>query len=99
MKSRLLILPASFATLTLRAADLPPTESWHAKSLPEALAHTAIFAVFGILTAIVGYKLFDLATPGRLHGEIIENRNVAAAIIGGSVIIGVSLIVAASMLG
>ncbi len=99
MKSRLPIALTLFATVTARAAELPAQESWHAKSLPEALAHTAIFAVFGILTAIVGYKLFDLATPGRLHGEIIENRNVAAAIIGGAVIIGVSLIVAASMLG
>jgi uncharacterized membrane protein YjfL (UPF0719 family) len=47
--------------------------------------------------AIIGYKLFDKMTPGNLHAEIFENKNVAAAILAGSVIIGVALILAAAM--
>ncbi len=58
-----------------------------------------LFAAIGILIAIVGYRLFDKCTPGDLHKEIVENRNVAAAIIGGSVILGVCIIIAAAMLG
>jgi hypothetical protein len=42
-------------------------------------------------------KLFDKMTPGDLHAEIFERKNVAAAILAGSVIIGVSLILAAAM--
>jgi uncharacterized membrane protein YjfL (UPF0719 family) len=95
-------IPAVFALLTplaLRAQEAPAHADWHAHSLPEALAHTGIFAICGIIIAILGYKLFDLCTPGRLHDEIIQNKNVAAAIVGGAVILGVSIIVAASMLG
>lgn len=64
-----------------------------------ALLGMVVFALAGIVLAIIGYKLFDYCTPGDLHGEIFKNRNVAAAIIGGSVIIGVSIVVAAAIMG
>jgi putative membrane protein len=57
----------------------------------------AVFGIAGIAMAIIGYKLFDKFTPGNLHAEIFEQKNVAAAILAGSVIIGVSLILAAAM--
>ena len=52
-----------------------------------------------IAIAVVGFKIFDKCTPGNLTKEIIENKNVAAAIVGGAVILGVCLIVAAAMIG
>ena len=58
-----------------------------------------LFTGIGIVTAIAGYKLFDKCTPGDIHREIVENKNVAAAIIGAAVILGVCIIVAAAMLG
>ncbi len=56
-----------------------------------------IFGIAGIAVAVIGYKLFDLLTPGDLQKEIFENKNVAAALLAGSVIIGVSIILAAAM--
>ena len=53
----------------------------------------------GILAAIIGYKIFDKCTPGDLSKEIIENKNVAAAIVAAAVILGVCIIIAASMMG
>jgi len=76
-----------------------PSSGWHAQTLGQAVAYLALFAGIGIVLAILGYKVFDRCTPGHLHKEIIEHRNVAAAIIGGSVILGVCIIIAASMLG
>lgn len=75
------------------------TANWHAESLGTALLYTLLFALFGMALAILGYKIFDWCTPGNLHEEIVKNRNVAAAIVGGAVIIGVSVIVAAAMVG
>ena len=75
------------------------TASWHATSLGGALANMAIFAIAGIVLAIIGYKLFDLCTPGNLSKEIIENKNVAAAIVAGAVILGVCIVVAVAMMG
>jgi uncharacterized membrane protein YjfL (UPF0719 family) len=85
--------------LTLVAAETPAIPGWHAQSLAQAVGYMILFSAVGILMAIVGYKLFDKCTPGELHREVVENKNVAAAIIGGSVILGVCVIIAAAMLG
>ena len=66
-------------------------------SIAHGLELFVIFGFAGILMAIAGYKLFDKLTPGDLHAEIFEHKNIAAAILAGSVIIGVSLILAAAM--
>ena len=65
----------------------------------QSLGLMAVFAFAGVIVAVLGYKLFDLCTPGDLHKEIIETRNVAAAIVGAAIIIGVCILVAASILG
>ncbi|MCX6837459.1 MAG: DUF350 domain-containing protein [Verrucomicrobia bacterium] len=66
-------------------------------SISHGLILFAVFGLAGIVMAILGYKLFDKMTPGDLHAQIFEHKNVAAAILAGSVIIGVSLILAAAM--
>ena len=72
---------------------------WHATSLAQAVYHVAIFSLLGIGLAVLGYKIFDLCTPGDLHKEIVENRNTAAALVGAAVILGVCVIVAAAIVG
>jgi uncharacterized membrane protein YjfL (UPF0719 family) len=72
---------------------------WHASSLGQALVYTAIFSLVGTGLAIIGYKIFDICTPGNLHEEIIKNRNLAAAVLGASIILGVCIVVAAAIMG
>ena len=81
------------------AADAPASTGWHAQTLGQAIGYMVLFSAVGIVAAIAGYKLFDKCTPGDLHHEILQNRNTAAAIIAGSVILGVCIIIAAAMLG
>ena len=83
----------------LHAADSAGPPTWHAQSLGQALAYMLLFAAVGIVAAIAGYKIFDRCTPGHLNKEILEHRNVAAAIIAAAVILGVCIIIAAAMLG
>jgi uncharacterized membrane protein YjfL (UPF0719 family) len=97
--SRLLLLGLSLTPSALRAADANSSTSWHAQSLGQAVGYMLVFAIIGIIVAIAGYKIFDKCTPGHLNREILEHRNVAAAIIAGAVILGVCIIVAAAMLG
>jgi uncharacterized membrane protein YjfL (UPF0719 family) len=87
------------AVPSLMAADGGTVSSWHAQNLVQAMAYMLIFAFVGIFVAIAGYKIFDKCTPGDLHQEIVEKKNVAAAIVGAAVILGVSIIIAASMMG
>ena len=80
------------------AADVAVPTGWHAQSLGQAIGYMILFSAVGILAAIAGYKLFDKCTPGDLHNEIVQNKNVAAAIVAGSVILGVCIIIAAAMI-
>ena len=102
------LLPLAILTLivpTLFAADAPPVltpeqiPNWHAHTLLEVVGNVLLFAAIGVAAAIIGYKLFDKFTPGDLHKEIIEHKNIAAAIVAAAVIIGVSIIIAAAMIG
>lgn len=89
-----------FVTPALLAADQPVSAaSWHAQTLVPAIGNVLIFAAIGIAAAIIGFKIFDKCTPGHLEREILENKNIAAAIVAAAVILGVSIIIAASMLG
>jgi putative membrane protein len=95
-------IPALTLLLTptvLHAAEAAPAATWHAQSLGQALLYMLLFAAVGIVAAVVGYKLFDTCTPGDLSKEILEHRNVAAAIVAAAVIVGICIIIAASMLG
>lgn len=76
-----------------------PAEAAQHSHLLESLLMIGVYSLVGVLIAIAGYKLFDLCTPGDLQREIVEKGNVAAAIVGAAIIIGVCIIVAASIVG
>ena len=106
LKSTQVGIPGMLGAVSLAAYQaqavtemVTPLPSWHATSLPQAVGQMALFVGIGIVLAIVGFKVFDFFTPGDLQKEIIENKNLAAAVVAASVILGVCLIIAASMLG
>ena len=92
------MLAAAASPLFAAAEAVPPPVS-HARTIGEALLYMLVFAVAGIVMAILGYKLFDKFTPGDLHKEIVEKQNVAAAVIAGAVVLGICIIIAAAMVG
>lgn len=94
-----LAFPLLTLPLAIRAADAAPSTGWHAQTLGQAIGYMILFSAIGIIAAIAGYKLFDKCTPGDLHMEIVQNKNVAAAIVAAAVILGVCIIIAAAMLG
>ena len=99
IKASLILASSLVASPSLLAAEAVAQSSWHAQTLPEAIGYMLLFALIGIAAAIIGYKLFDKCTPGDLHKEICDNKNIAAAIVAAAVIVGVCIIVAAAMLG
>ena len=92
----LLLIIASPLMAAEPSASIP---SRHAQTLLSAIGNVLIFASIGIAAAIIGFKVFDICTPGDLQKEIIENKNIAAAIVAAAAILGVCIIIAASMLG
>jgi uncharacterized membrane protein YjfL (UPF0719 family) len=73
------------------AAQLP--------DLAGVLLTTVIFTVFGLLVFGIAYMIIVKATPFSIRKEIEDDQNTALAIIIGSVIIGVALIIAATVHG
>ena len=68
-------------------------------SITYGLVLFVVYGIAGVLLTVMGYKLFDRFTPGNLHAEIFENKNVAAAILAGSVLHAIAMIIAAAMGG
>jgi uncharacterized membrane protein YjfL (UPF0719 family) len=75
------------------------TSHWRPDSFGMSIISVIIFTLVGIFLSLVGFKLWDLITPGSLEVEICQKQNIAAAILGAAIILGVSIIVAAAMIG
>ena len=56
-----------------------------------------VFSIVGLIILMVGYKVFDLATPYDLNHQIAEENNTAAGIAVAGVLISLGIIVAAAM--
>ena len=59
------------------------------------LGISAAFGALGIILAILGFKLFELATPKiNVEQELAEKQNTAVAIVAGALILGICYVVA-----
>ena len=58
-----------------------------------------VFSIVGLIILMVGYKVFDMATPYDLNRQIAEENNVAAGIAVAGVLVSLGIIVAAAMGG
>src|SRR5579863_7147217 len=86
---------AGFANTAL--AQAPGAEA-QPKSLGQALLNSLIFAAVGMVAVFVAVVVFDKATPRIDIQKELLNNNIAVAILTAAVVIGVSIIVAASIM-
>ena len=56
-----------------------------------------VFSIVGLIILMVGYKVFDMATPYDLNRQIAEENNTAAGIAVAGVLVSLGIIVAAAM--
>ena len=63
------------------------------------LLAVVVFSLVGIIVFIGGLYLLERMTPFSIHREIIDEHNTSVGIVLGAIIIGMSLIIAASVLG
>ncbi len=67
----------------------------HLKSVINSILYS--FLGLGIFT--FAYYVFEKLTPGNFWKEILEEHNMALAILVGAVVLGTSMIIAASIGG
>ena len=71
---------------------------WPPPTFLSALLAAAAFGVLGILMMLLGYKVFDWVWPKiNVEHELAERNNIAVAIVIGSVIIAVAIVMSAAM--
>ena len=63
------------------------------------LVTTVVFVVLGLLVFGVTFLIINKALPFSVRKELEEDRNIALAIVIGSVILGTALIIAAAIHG
>jgi uncharacterized membrane protein YjfL (UPF0719 family) len=66
-------------------------------ALMKSLAASALYSGVGILMFAVSFLIIRAISPFSLRKEIEEDQNVALAILIGSVILGLSIIIAAAI--
>jgi len=56
-----------------------------------------VFASIGITVFVVAFAIIDRLTPYHLWKEIVEEKNVALAVLVGAMSIGICIIIAAAV--
>jgi putative membrane protein len=66
---------------------------------PGYLLNALVYSVLGIVVFVTAFWFLDLLTPYALWKEIVEDKNVALAILVGAMSLGVCVIIAAAVHG
>ena len=66
---------------------------------PAVIFGSILYAFIGIAVLWLSFLLFDKITPYDLWAEIVEKKNMALAIVVGSMCIAIGMIVAAAVHG
>ena len=66
---------------------------------PAAFLGSILYALIGVLIFWVTFMIIDKITPYDLWAELVEKQNQALAIVVGAMCLGISIIVAAAVVG
>jgi uncharacterized membrane protein YjfL (UPF0719 family) len=64
-----------------------------------AFVNSLIYTVLGVVIFWIAFVAVDKITPYNLWKELVEEKNVALAIVVGSMCLGIAIIVAAAIHG
>jgi putative membrane protein len=64
-----------------------------------AFISSLVYSFVGVLVFWISFMLIDRLTPYHLWKEIIEEKNVALAVVVGGIAIGICIIIAAAIHG
>lgn len=69
------------------------------QAITNPLISAIVFSILGILVWLGAYYVIEKITPENTWAEITKNKNTAVAIIFGSMIIAIALIISAAIHG
>ncbi len=66
---------------------------------PDVVGGTVLYAVIGVVVLWIAFIIIDKLTPYHLWQQIVEEKNVALAIMVGAMFIALGMIIAAAIHG
>ena len=96
MSGLLLVLHSTLALGQVKAAESTGSVT---STLISSLLTALVFSMLGVAVLLVSFWAVTRVSPFSIRKEIEHDQNTALAIVIGSVIIGLSIIIAAAMLG
>lgn len=66
---------------------------------PSAFFGSILYALIGVMVFWISFIVIDKLTPYKLWEELVEKQNMALAIVVGAMALGLSIIVAAAVVG
>lgn len=66
-------------------------------NLEKGIVGTLVYATVGLIMSVIGFKVVDWITPGDLSKQIGEGKNMAVALVASALILGICIIIAASI--
>ena len=63
------------------------------------LVLATVFSVLGFALLFVGYRVLDALTPEHMGRKIFEEGNIAVAVLAGAFVIGLAIVIGASIGG
>ncbi|WP_051203265.1 DUF350 domain-containing protein [Hugenholtzia roseola] len=63
-------------------------------SLLQGVADSLLYSFIGLAMALLAFKVIDWITPGKMSEQIAKENNIALAIVVGSLVLGVCIIIA-----
>lgn len=82
------------ALAMVAASDIAIAQQNEFSNFAAELVSTIVYSIVGIVMGVVGFKVVDWLTPGNLAEEVANKENRALAVLAGSMMLGVCIIIA-----
>jgi putative membrane protein len=67
--------------------------------LETGIIGSIVYSFIGIVMAVLATKIVDWVTPGNLFRQLADEKNIPLAIFTGMFVLGICIIIAASIAG
>lgn len=66
---------------------------------PDVIGGTVLYAVIGVVVLWLAFMIIDWITPYKLWDQIVQEKNMALAVVVGAMFIALGMIIAAAIHG
>lgn len=97
-KNRNILTKSIAIVVSLSASEFALAQQNELAGFAIDLVSTILYSIVGIVMGVIGFKVVDWLTPGNLAEEVANKENRALAVLAGSMMLGVCIIIASVLI-